>query len=150
MEQLEFFGRPSSRKRAAAARPACEWKIVAVRETQPDKMPECSTPEHAALYWKQHIATGVHFNPDVECFAVLLLNTKHRIRGHHVVSIGSLNETVTHPREVFRAAVIGAAYGVVLMADAQPSERRPDALTSRFEDNSALPRSRTADSNRSH
>jgi DNA repair protein RadC len=56
---------------------------------------------------------------------VLLLNTKHRIRGHHLVSIGSLNETVAHPREVFRAAVIGAAYGVVLMHNHPSGEPRP-------------------------
>lgn len=104
-----------------------EWKIVAVRETSPDEMPLCEMPEQAAAYWRDHIATAPVFNPDVECFAVLLLNTKHRIRGHHLISIGSLNETIAHPREVYRAAVIGAAYAVVLMhnhpsGDPNPSE----------------------------
>ncbi len=66
-------------------------------------------------YWRRHIATAPHFNPEVECVAVLLLNVKLRIRGHHLVSIGCLNETMSHPREVFRAAVIGAAYAVVMM-----------------------------------
>ena len=51
----------------------------------------------------------------MECLAVLLLNVKMRVRGHHLVSIGSLNETVAHPREVFRAAVIAAAYAVIVM-----------------------------------
>jgi len=58
---------------------------------------------------------------------VLMLNVRQRIRGHHLVSIGSLNETMAHPREVFRAAVIGAAYSVVLMhnhpsGDPSPSD----------------------------
>lgn len=105
---------------------AGEWKIVTVRETCPASS-ECKVPGDAVAYWRSHIENGQLFNPDVECFVVLLLNTKHRIRGHHIVSIGSLNETVAHPREVFRAAVIGAAYGVVLMhnhpsGDSNPSE----------------------------
>lgn len=78
-------------------------------------MPTCDMPEHAVTYWRTHIATASLFNPEVECFVVLLLNTKKRIRGHHLVSIGSLNETIAHPREVFRAAVIGAAYGLLAM-----------------------------------
>jgi DNA repair protein RadC len=72
-------------------------------------------PDDAVSYWRMHIATAPVFNADVECFVVLLLNVKQRIRGHHLVSIGSLNEAMTHPREVFRAAVIVAAFGVVLM-----------------------------------
>lgn len=78
-------------------------------------IPACEIPQQAVDYWRRRIATAPHFNPDVECVAVLLLNVKLRIRGHHLVSVGCLNETMSHPREVFRAAVIGAAYAVVMM-----------------------------------
>lgn len=94
---------------------AAEWKIVCVRETASWRQSACSTPEEAVAYWRMHIATGLLFNPDVECFAVILLNTKYKIRGHHIVSVGALNEAMAHPREVFRAALIGAAYAVVCM-----------------------------------
>lgn len=126
MTQLDLFAwRPARRK--PKANHAHEWKIVAVRETAAGSLPECTQPEDAVDYWRRHIATAPLFNPDVECFAVLLLNIKRRIRGHHLVSIGALNETVAHPREVFRAAVIAAAYSVVLMhnhpsGDPAPSE----------------------------
>lgn len=133
MEQLDLWSwRP--RKQKAKPKAAHEWKIVAVRETASDTMLECSTPEHAVEYWRRHIATAPMFNPDVECFAVLLLNIKHRIRGHHLVSIGALNETVAHPREVFRAAVIAAAYGVVLMHNhpsGDPTPSQADLQTTR-------------------
>jgi len=127
MEQLDLFAWRARKKRSCKSRSACEWKIVSVRETEPDRLPACDTPEHAVTYWRQHIATAAHFNPEVECFAVLLLNTRKRIRGHYVVSIGSLNEAIVHPREVFRAATIGAAYGVLLMhnhpsGDPSPSQ----------------------------
>ncbi len=49
---------------------------------------------------------------------------------------GSLNETMAHPREVFRAAVIGAAFGVVLMHNhpsGDPSPSDADVrMTKRF------------------
>ncbi len=114
MSQLELFSWRRCKPRKV--RVPCEWKIVSVREMpSPETMPVCETPQNAVDYWRTHIATGPHFNPECECFAILLLNIRNRIRGHHVVSTGLHNETMAHPREVFRAAVIGAAYAVVLM-----------------------------------
>ncbi|TJY41446.1 JAB domain-containing protein [Cohnella pontilimi] len=40
-----------------------------------------------------------------EHFVVLFLNTKNRVIGRQTVSVGSLNASVVHPREVFRAAI---------------------------------------------
>ena len=115
MNQLDLFSWNPPRRKRALMVGAHEWKIVAVRETAPETLPLCDVPQQAVDYWRAHIATAPHFNPDVECLAVLLLNVKMRIRGHHLVSIGSLNETMAHPRETFRAAVIAAAYAVVVM-----------------------------------
>lgn len=127
MRQLDLFSWKPRRRRPGKAKSAHEWKIISVRETAPDELPCCVTPNDAVEYWRRHITSAPHFNPECECFAVLLLNTKRRVRGHHLVSIGALNETMAHPREVFRAAVIGAAYGVVLMhnhpsGDPSPSD----------------------------
>ena len=115
MTQLDLFSWKPRRRKSAWARSAHEWKIISLRETAPDELPFCETPDNAVEYWRSHITTAPHFNPDVECFAVLLLNVKRRIRGHHLVSIGCLNEAMCHPREAFRAAVIGAAHAVVFM-----------------------------------
>ena len=115
MSQLDLFSWRPSPDGSAKTKGAQEWKIVSLRETAPDALPLCDIPQQAVDYWRAHIATAAHFNPDVECLAVLLLNTKMRVRGHHLVSIGSLNEAMAHPREVFRAAVIGAAYAVIVM-----------------------------------
>ncbi len=46
---------------------------------------------------------------------MLLLNTRRRIRGHHLVSIGTLDTILVHPREVFRVAVMASAAAIVLM-----------------------------------
>jgi DNA repair protein RadC len=50
----------------------------------------------------------------VEQFGVLLLDTKHRILRTIVVSMGTLDTALVHPREVFREAVAGAAAALVL------------------------------------
>ncbi|MFN7137822.1 MAG: JAB domain-containing protein [Limisphaerales bacterium] len=93
-----------------------EFKVIALREcAAPEEMLLCDTPQRAAEYWNAHIATSPHFNPECECFVVLLLNTRRRVKGHHLVSIGTLESVFVHPREVFRTAVVAAASGVVLM-----------------------------------
>jgi DNA repair protein RadC len=42
---------------------------------------------------------------EVEHFAVLLLDVKNRLISRQVITQGTLNETIAHPRDVFRAAV---------------------------------------------
>lgn len=50
----------------------------------------------------------------VEQFGVVLLDVKHRVLKTRLLSTGSLDASVVHPREVFRAAVLGGAAAVVL------------------------------------
>jgi len=50
---------------------------------------------------------------DREHFITLLLNTKNIIVGVHTVSIGSLNAAIVHPREVFKAAILRNAAGLI-------------------------------------
>jgi DNA repair protein RadC len=93
-----------------------EFKVVALRECPvPESMRICETPDHAADYWRLHIATHPYFNPDCECFVVLILNTRRRVKGHQLVSIGTIDTTLVSPREVFRAAVVSSAAAIVLM-----------------------------------
>lgn len=68
-----------------------------------------------------------YYDPERECFAVIILNTRRRIRGHHLVSIGTMDTILVHPREVFRLAIAAAASALVLAhnhpsGDPTPSE----------------------------
>jgi hypothetical protein len=93
-----------------------EYRVTALRECPtPESLQQCETPDKAADYWRMHIATHPHFNPDCECLAVLLLNTRKRVKGHQLVSIGTMDTILVHPREVFRLAIIAAASALVLM-----------------------------------
>lgn len=72
-------------------------------------------PSDAAGFWKENIATRPDYDPDRESLWALLVDTKYQLKAVALVSLGSLNESVAHPRECFRAAVAAAAYGVILM-----------------------------------
>jgi len=62
-----------------------------------------------------------------EHFVVLLLNARHEVQCRETVSIGSLNASIVHPREVFLPAILHSAASVVLVhnhpsGDPEPSE----------------------------
>jgi DNA repair protein RadC len=105
-----------------------EYKIVPLRECRtPDDMILCETPDQAAAYWRLQMPQNQYFNPECECFTVLLLNTRRRIKAHHLVSFGSHDTLLVHPLTVFRLAVITCAPAVILMhnhpsGDPTPSE----------------------------
>ena len=103
-----------------------EYKVTALRECPtPENLQHCETPDKAADYWRLHIATHPHFNPDCECLAVLLLNTRKRIKGHHIVSIGTMDTILVHPREIFRLAILTAASAVIVLHNHPSGESSP-------------------------
>jgi len=62
-----------------------------------------------------------------EHFVVLMLNARHELQCREVVSIGSLNASIVHPREVFLPAILHSAASVVLVhnhpsGDPEPSD----------------------------
>lgn len=50
-----------------------------------------------------------------EYFRALLLNTKHRVLAAPTISIGSLNASIAHPREIFKEAIRHSAAAVILV-----------------------------------
>ena len=49
-----------------------------------------------------------------ESLRVILLDTKYHLMRIEEVSLGSLNESIAHPREIFRPAIIYSAYAVII------------------------------------
>jgi len=50
----------------------------------------------------------------VEHFGVLLLDTKHNVLRTSLVSVGTLDASIVHPREVFREALAAGASALIL------------------------------------
>jgi DNA repair protein RadC len=62
-----------------------------------------------------------------ESLRVILLDTKYHLMRVEEISLGSLNESIAHPREIFRPAMIYSAYAVIIAhnhpsGDPTPSE----------------------------
>ena len=93
-----------------------EFKVMSLRDCPvPSEMLVCETPKQVVDYWRLHIATAPHFNPECECLAVLMLNTRKRVKGHQLLTIGTIDTILVHPREVFRCAIIAAAASIVVI-----------------------------------
>jgi DNA repair protein RadC len=63
----------------------------------------------------------------VEQFGVVLLDTKHRVLRTTVVTIGTLDASIVHPREIFREAASAGAAAIALFhnhpsGDPEPSQ----------------------------
>jgi len=62
-----------------------------------------------------------------ESLRVILLDTRYHLIRVEEVSRGSTNESIAHPREIFRPAVVSSAYAVIVVhnhpsGDASPSQ----------------------------
>ncbi len=62
-----------------------------------------------------------------ECFYVLALDTKHRVLSETCVSVGILDASLIHPREVFRPAIQAAAHAVILVHNHPSGEPEPSS-----------------------
>ena len=90
-----------------------EFKVMLVRECEPMSA-LLDEPEQVAQYWRQNIPKADWFDPMKEALVVLVLNTRKRIIGHNLVSLGSLDTcpvTVTH---VFRPVICAAGASCIL------------------------------------
>ncbi|MDW5549927.1 RadC family protein [Methanosarcina sp.] len=66
-----------------------------------------------------------------EKFITLCLDTKNQILREEVVSIGSLNASIVHPREVFKSALMESSASVIMVHNhpsGDPSPSREDIM----------------------
>ena len=61
----------------------------------------------------------------VEICLVLLVNTKHHLLGVHELGRGTLDRCVVHPRDVFKAAILANAAGVIVGHNHPSGETEP-------------------------
>ncbi len=82
----------------------------------PPGIARVGTPEAA----QQYAAAILPGTDPREHFAVIALNAKHAPIAHQIISIGTLDAALVHPRDVFRFGVLASAAALVL-AHTHPS-----------------------------
>ena len=70
-------------------------------------------------------------NEKKEHFIVLMLDIKNQIIKEETISIGTLGNSLIHPREVFKSAIKNSAYSIILVhnhpsGDCNPSKEDVD------------------------
>lgn len=80
-----------------------------VFQAQPGEQTIISEPSQAAAVFSQEMMWET-----TERFGVLLLDVRHRLLGHHIISIGSATETVAHPKEIFRDVIRRGANRMII------------------------------------
>jgi DNA repair protein RadC len=77
-------------------------------------------PQDAVAYLMPRYAAR-----SVEQFGIVLLDTRHRVLRTVVLSIGTLDASIVHPREVFGAAAAAGAAAVVLFHNHPSGDPKP-------------------------
>jgi DNA repair protein RadC len=99
--------------------PACIHRIVATNIVSESSLPygmeALDTPEKSYGIWQEIVAADPSYEPDKECLVVFLLNSRLAPYSWNLVSLGSLESTAAHPREILRPVIAGAAAGFVIM-----------------------------------
>lgn len=92
------------------------YRVQLVRDgSQKTERKKVSQPAVAAEVLWQYLEGA-----DREHFVVVLLDTQNQIIGIHTVTVGTLDASLVHPREIFKAAIL-ANSAAILLAHNHPS-----------------------------
>lgn len=91
-------------------------------------------PENVDRYWHEHIASAMDHDPTKELLAVVLLSSRLKPLGWNRVSVGNLNETVAHPREILRPAIIASAHSILIVHNHPSGNPAPSASDKQMTD----------------
>src|SRR5690606_663345 len=101
-----------------------QWKFMDARKEFPevkiDQRVKITSPDKIASVFKPLLKDEAREN-----FVVVWLNTSNKIMGFEVVSIGNLNSSIVHPREVFRGAIVNGAASIILIHNHPSGDPEP-------------------------
>lgn len=106
---------------------APEYKVSKVRDCAWPSEKMMDNPEPAAAFWRAHIESAAWYRSEQECLCVLMLNTRRKLLGFHLVTLGTLDTCYGSTLEVFRVAIMKAAPAIIIAhnhpsGDPSPSE----------------------------
>ena len=80
-----------------------------------------ATPEHVEAYLSELKGAAQ------ECFVVIALNAKNKVIEKHLISLGTVNSTLVHPRECFRSLIQSSASACILAHNHPSGDPTPSA-----------------------
>ncbi len=99
------------------------YQVKLVRDgSQPAERKKVGTPAGAASVLQQYLNGA-----DRKHFVVLLLDTQNQVIGIHTVTVGTLDASLVHPREVFKPAILANAASVILAHNHPSGDPTPSA-----------------------
>jgi len=88
------------------------WKFRDVQESYPEiAFPQSRITQPQDLYDQ---FKSLFHNDVKEKFVVFWLNSQNRVIGFEVVTEGTLDSSVVHPREVFRGAIVATCRNIII------------------------------------
>lgn len=60
-----------------------------------------------------------------ECMGLVMVDIKKNIVANEIISIGTLDHTIVHPRDVFKAAVLASAHSIILIHNHPSGDTKP-------------------------
>ena len=122
--------------RAAVVVAGVELGRRTLTRPQPDRQRVASPREVATFLLPRYGASPV------ERFGIVSVSTKHRVLRSEIVSTGTLDASLVHPREVFRMAAMHRAAAIVLFHNHPSGDPTPSvddvALTERMQQAGSL------------
>ena len=110
---------------------------VAEARLAPQELTPLNSSTAATEFCRQHFSRLIQDGVQEE-FHILTLDTKNRFKRSHLVTIGTLDASLVHPREVFRPAIKDSASSIIAVhnhpsGDPTPS-REDQNVTRRLEE----------------
>lgn len=72
------------------------------------------------------ICSDMH-NMAQESMQILTLNTKNKLIDRHLITLGLMDQSLTHPREIFRPAIIDNAMSIILIHNHPSGDTTPSS-----------------------
>ena len=111
-------------------------RVAAASDALDQKAEAITSSENAIGFCRRHFARLAE-DATQEEFHIVTLNTKHHAIASHQISVGTLDASLVHPREVFRPAIRDAAAAIILVHNHPSGDPTPSgedlAVTERLE-----------------
>jgi len=86
---------------------------------------ELSNPQAVSEHIRKILRRLDRLDRDKEHFFVISLNTKNKVKFVELVSIGTANSSLVHPREVFRRCIMRGASAAIVCHNHPSGESEP-------------------------